>query len=151
MIDYFNVYAPDSSSYNSFSLSISSPTSQIGRFSCAAYKQNKGMNLVIPLFFLLPDSRSVPYCQVFSSTPKSWWEMGGNEVWTRYGSFPFFYSSLQYPFVSVVRKQKILTFAMIISKLIVITYCESVFRKSFSENVEVFKTSRTIRTTLTFV
>ena len=65
--------------------------------------------------------------------------------------FLFFYSSLQYPFVSVVRKRKILIFALIISKLIVITYCESVFRESLLENVEVFKTSRTIRTTLTFV
>ena len=32
-----------------------------------------------------------------------------------------------------------------------ITYCESVFRRSFIENVEVFFAIRTIRTTLTFV
>ena len=32
-----------------------------------------------------------------------------------------------------------------------ITYCESVFRKSFTENVEVFLTIRTRRTALTFV
>ena len=41
--------------------------------------------------------------------------------------------------------RKIFTFVVIISKLIVITYCESVFRESLLENVEVFKTSRTIR------
>ena len=54
--------------------------------------------------------------------------------------------------VGVVRKRKILTFVShSVYCRIGITYCESVFRKSFIENVEVFMTRRAYGTTLTFV
>ena len=69
---------------------------------------------------------------------------------TIYGFTIFFY--LCNTPVSVVRKGKIHTFAVSVQlNWSDITYCESVFRKSFSENVEVFLGRRMIRTALTFV
>ena len=61
------------------------------------------------------------------------------------------YSLEQYPGECLSVSEKCLTLSCHAVIPSGITYCESVFRKSSIENVEVFKVMRMIRTALTFV